>query len=297
MPSAQAKHWSFTLFEENAPDFDGESMLYLCYQREAAPETGRLHWQGYAAFKTKRTLVRVKELLGSGSIHLEVARGTPEDNRRYCSKESTGVVGTFCEFGELPGGKGERNDLRRFVAAVEANPQLDAFSEFPEIQAKYPRFVTDLRHRIRRKQFEQSSQEFVPNCQWQIELVQSLAVNPDRRTVFWFVDAVGGAGKSYFCRHYKDAEGHRGYIINGGKHADIYYGYEYQRVVFFDWSRDHQEQFPYGVVENFKNGYFLSTKYEVRTVYFDIPHVVVFSNFDPDYFKLSEDRWIIKRLS
>lgn len=87
------------------------------------------------------------------------------------------------------------------------------------------------------------------------------------------------------------------YVINGGKAADIYYAYFYEKVVFFDLARQKEDIVAYDVMENFKNGYFLSTKYQVRRVKFNIPHVVVFSNFRPDMTKLSEDRWDIRVIS
>ena len=63
--------------------------------------------------------------------------------------------------------------------------------------------------------------------------------------------------------------------------------------MFFDLARSVQERVPYEVMENFKNGGFLNTKYESKWVKFKIPHVVVFANFLPDRLKLSEDRWNI----
>jgi len=120
-----------------------------------------------------------------------------------------------------------------------------------------------------------------------------LSTTPMRRKVKWYFDANGNVGKSHFCRTYRDRNGQRPYVVTGGKHADIIYAYDYQRVVFFDFPRSMEERVPYEVLEAFKNGYFLSTKYEVRTVRFSVPHVVIFANFLPDTTKLSADRWDI----
>jgi hypothetical protein len=224
---------------------------------------------------------------------LEVAKGSPSQNRDYCSKSETAVLDSFVEYGELPGGKGCRSDIKEFVEAVKRNPELDVVDEYPEVYAKYPRFVREVIDREQEKLVERIAIPDYPWCRW---LSGILSESPDRRKVVWIVGTAGGEGKSSFADAYRDSSGRGGYIVNGGRHGDIYYGYRRETVVFFDWARDNQDTFPYSVVENFKNGYFLSTKYEVRRVRFNIPHVVVFSNFTPDTSKLSEDRWIYKMI-
>ena len=119
---------------------------------------------------------------------------------------------------------------------------------------------------------------------------------PSKRKVYWYWEPVGNTGKSYFSLNWSDAGGRRGYVVTGGRHADILYAYEEEKVVFFDWARDSEDSFPYRVVEQFKNGYFLNTKYESCTRRFETPHVVVFANFGPDMSKLSMDRWEIKEI-
>lgn len=125
-------------------------------------------------------------------------------------------------------------------------------------------------------------------------LDSDLRAPPNPRTIVWFVDTVGNSGKSYFANNWMASTK---YVINGGKAADIYYAYFYEKVVFFDLARQKEDIVAYDVMENFKNGYFLSTKYQVRRVKFNIPHVVVFSNFRLDMTKLSEDRWDIRVIS
>lgn len=290
-----AKNWSWTSFELNAPNFDDSTMLYLCYQREIAPETAREHWQGYVALKSRKSMSTVKSLLGSRSAHLEVAKGSAGDNRTYCSKQDTAVPDTFREFGELPRGKGERTELKAVVEALEEDPDLDLYDRFPDEYAKFPRFCDGARRRAREKKAAPPVLEYAPQSEWQRWLVGRLDERVDERKVHWFVDPVGGSGKSFFAGNYRFG-GRGGYVITGGKHSDIYYGYSYEGLVIFDWSRSHEDAFPYGVVESFKNGYFLNTKYESRPVRFKSPHVVVFSNFEPDRSKLSADRWDVHKI-
>lgn len=189
-------------------------------------------------------------------------------------------------------GKGKRNDLKELIEAVKAGADYDEiFETYPEIIARYPRFVDEVLERSRVAKL--AIEPFVPREGWQTDLAGILGGQPDRRTVLWYWDSLGGTGKSTFARGYKAEET---YVVTGGKHADVYYAYRYQRIVIFDWSRDSEERFPYGLLETFKNGYFLNTKYVSRVTKFDIPHVVVFSNFQPDQTKLSADRWQIKEI-
>lgn len=128
---------------------------------------------------------------------------------------------------------------------------------------------------------------------WQIDLSNYLAEDADPRKIIWYYDNTGNSGKSYFSTRFKAKTS---YLVTGGKNQDIYYAYNYEQVVFFDLPRAKQDYVPYDVMESFKNGYFLSTKYECKPVRFNVPHVIVFANFYPDTSKLSMDRWEIKQI-
>lgn len=186
------------------------------------------------------------------------------------------------------------------LAVKDGATESSTRDEFPEIWAKYFNWARSEHDRRRTERLARYTPEPEPVQQWAIDLKAELDGPISGRKVIWYIDYVGGAGKSTFARRYKSPtntpglDDTGGYIINGGKHADIYYAYKGQRVVFFDWVRDNQEAFPYAVVENFKNGYFLSTKYECREFRFRPPHVVVFSNWDPIQNRLSADRWDIR---
>jgi len=110
----KAAAWCFTLFGEEAAFksvfmavthyVKEEVMTYAIIGRETCPETGKKHLQGYTVFKSARTFKILKEMMPRA--HLEVAKGSSEDNILYCSKE-----GNFQEFGERPKGKGKRSDI------------------------------------------------------------------------------------------------------------------------------------------------------------------------------------------
>jgi hypothetical protein len=120
MPNG-AKNWCFTLNNYTEADVHQLQLLvdrcaecvYCCFGKESA-STGTPHLQGYCQFNTRRTLRQVKAVLGD-RVHLEVAKGSPSQNQKYCAKE-----GDFCEFGEPRGGQGRRTDIATAFAAVKA---------------------------------------------------------------------------------------------------------------------------------------------------------------------------------
>lgn len=52
----------------------------------------------------------------------------------------------------------------------------------------------------------------------------------------------------------------------------------------------------YPLLEHFKDGHVFSSKYESRNKEAKTPHVLVFSNQEPDRSKLSQDRWNIHQI-
>jgi len=175
-------------------------------------------------------------------------------------------------------------------AIKEGKRGLDLMEEHTDTFAKYPRFVHSYIRALEESRVER--EEFIPRDGWQQQLMDTLSGPVSQRSVIWIYDLQGNKGKSYFARNFPG----KNYYVTGGKAADIYYGYEYQPVVFFDLARMKQEIVQYDVMEQFKNGQFYSTKYESRLVKFNVPHVVVFANFMPNRSMLSEDRWDIREI-
>lgn len=294
---AQSNSWCITLnnpTEEEQSVFEtiydvGESVQYLVFQIEEG-EKSTVHVQAFVQFKKRLRVAGVKRIFGN-RIHVEIAKGTALQNTVYCTKSEGRLEGPF-KFGD-PVERGKRNDLIAFKDAMKENIMSDSeiLDQYPTILAKYPRFVATTRRIL--SEANLVSTPYVPRSGWQTSLENTLNDRPDPRKVLWYFDNIGASGKSYFAKQFRLRDGGRPYICTGGKYADIYYAYSRQSVVIFDWPRSQEEAFPYSVVETFKNGYFLSTKYESTAVYFDPPHVVVFSNFYPDKSKLSLDRWDI----
>jgi hypothetical protein len=133
-------------------------LAYICFQPELAPNTGTPHLQGFIAFESRKRFSTVKRLLGD-STHLETPRGTPEQNRTYCSKDESRDNDAgfgFHEAGDLPSPleQGKRNDLLAFKAMLdEGYPVWDVPNEDPAL------FGTAVRYHRGLSQYELHSRQ------------------------------------------------------------------------------------------------------------------------------------------
>lgn len=290
---SRSRNWVFTLNNPISREPDWPVTVKAATWQYEVGSSGTPHLQGYIEMVNPTGLTGMKKMKCIKGAHFEPRRGTREQAIAYANKEETRVEGpwTYGVFEEF--GPGRRSDIDEFCKAAEDGlKESDVIFSFPGIVAKYPRFVASFYEALRVRQLPQI--EFVPRPGWQIRLWELLTQEPHPRQIHWFSDSVGNAGKSTFATAY--AATNSAYIVTPGKYADILYAYRFERVVFFDWPRDADDRFPYSVVESFKNGYFLSTKYDVRRCRFSTPHVVVFSNSLPDQSKLSIDRFIINEI-
>lgn len=99
--------------------FLGVSTKYFVIGKEVG-DSGTPHLQGYCRM-LKRYLLSALRVKLSPRIHLEVARGTPADNRVYCSKG-----GDFVEGGTCPGiGKTKNCGKNRDQLALEWRSAMD----------------------------------------------------------------------------------------------------------------------------------------------------------------------------
>lgn len=118
--NARSRSWCYTLNNYTDAVLDHLSAVtstYHCYGLESAPTTGTKHVQGYIHFENCKSFNSVKRILGS-SPHLERAKGSAADNRKYCSKD-----GDFHEFGTIPA-QGRRNDLTRLKSELVGHNSL-----------------------------------------------------------------------------------------------------------------------------------------------------------------------------
>lgn len=133
---------------------------------------------------------------------------------------------------------------------------------------------------------------------WQKAVRDLILQKPHPRRIYWFFDLKGGAGKSSFAKwlYYH----HKVPTLTFGDAKDLLYvvqKFENKPAYLFDLSRTKGGKSSmsdiYQALESVKNGYFISTKYESDIVCMQTPHVIVFSNHEPDLSCLSVDRFRI----
>lgn len=132
---------------------------------------------------------------------------------------------------------------------------------------------------------------------WQKDIVNVVKNEPDDRTVYWYWSHKGDIGKTCFCKYLTVKYGA---ICLHGKGADVRNGVvqylndkgDTPELIVYPIPRCHDSDYvSYEAIENIKDMYFYSGKYEGGMVCGNSPHLIVFANQPPKLSKLSEDRW------
>lgn len=199
MPNG-ARNWCVTL-----NNYDDEEYERICHFGltecryyvigKEIGEAGTPHLQCYFQCGSKRTLCQLKRRVGDRA-HCEVARGSAEQNRAYCTKEDD-----FVEGGS-PIERGSRSDVAGLVAKFRGGYSWEeALESDPALCARYPRFVDRLALKYAKPR------EWIPDI-----------------FVYW---GQTGTGKSR--RAFEEAEDP--YVHSGGQWFD---GYTGESDVIFD---------------------------------------------------------------
>lgn len=290
---SRALHWCFTVNNYTDANVDhvsslvgegGGDVTFVIFGKEVG-ESGTPHLQGFISFKTRKRLQQVQTLFGCNP-HLEVSRNVPK-SIAYCEKDSD-----VYEFGTRPCKAGARRDLDAFKEDVKAG-MLDLKSirdTHSEVYAKYTRFCLE----YIQDNYPQKVMEDHELREWQEQLKTILDGEPDDRTVHFVVDETGNSGKTWFA-HWYSQKHENCQVLLPGKKSDMAFALDSTiRVLFVDAPRSKQGDFiQYDFLEDCKNGYVFSNKYESRVKTLSKLHVVVNMNEFPDMGKLSEDRYNI----
>lgn len=290
--STRARSWVFTI-NNWTPDHDSKLRMfapdckYLVFGREVG-EKGTPHLQGYLQLKSAKTGTALARAIGFTDWHSEIAKGSPQSNRDYCTKG-----GDFVEFGVCPT-PGKHTELEEFKAAVASGVRdMKSLREAHSLVcAKFPRFVREYLD-------DHAPAPAVPDIvlkPWQSDLVALIKSDPHPRQIVFVVDSVGAAGKTTFAR-YLFGVFDRVQIMDPGRLADMAYELkEDTRVLLMDCPRSRTEVLSYHFLEKVKDGYVHSGKYESRMKTLGPCHVIVFMNDEPDRLKLSVDRFDVRVL-
>jgi len=181
---------------------------------ERAPETGRLHLQGYLELTNRGYLTAVKKLRGLEGAHLEARRGTPKEAREYCRKPDSRVAGPW-ETGVWVE-EAHRKDQKtkateKLVARVKdgaSDPEL--WEEFPSLMLIHNRSVVKARSALR-----------------------GGAARNEMPSVFLFV-GTAGTGKSRTAHQIASYLGDV-FVVPTAKSSGLYFdGYRNERSIIID---------------------------------------------------------------
>jgi len=290
---SNCRNWCFTVNNYTEDDIRKAKNLpckYIIFGKEVG-ESGTPHLQGYVQLAKRTRLTGVKKLINN-QVHWEPAKGTPQQNIEYCSKQDqqayrNGVVSV----------ERERKDLDAFMSAVRDEGVLNKKrlrEEYPEVMARYPRFADEY------IQDNTPTPEMMthPLNQWQGELNLVLNREPDPRKIIFIVDEKGGAGKTsfasdFYCQMHDNAQ-----YLTCGKKSDMAHALRTDcRVIFINCSKTQTENLNYELLEQIKDGCVFSGKYNSCMKRFKRPHVVVLMNQMPDMNALVADRYQIIEVS
>lgn len=227
---------------------------WLCYQQELAPSTGQLHIQGCLWLVNRARFSLVKNLF-KGSPHIERARGTPEQNRAYCSKKDGGAVAdTFEEFGTMPR-QGRRTDLEAVADTIRTDGLPAAIDAHPASFIRY--------HAGMKALSSVYDEARIPH------------VRPVKVLVFW---GDTGSGKSWAAQHFDSPE--HTYSLPYGTSGVWLDGYRGQRTLVLEDFRGSVA--PYHVLLNLLDKYKLQAPTKGAHIWPAWDTVIFTSNVSPD---------------
>lgn len=134
---------------------------------------------------------------------------------------------------------------------------------------------------------------------WQLNVVNVITSPINNRLIYWFWENKGNVGKTSLCKYL--CVRHNALLVTG-KGTDMKYGIiSYiakhgwaPKIIIIDVPRSIDTDYvSYTGIEEIKNGIFFNNKYESDMCIFNSPHLIVFSNEEPNKDKLSNDRWRI----
>lgn len=132
---------------------------------------------------------------------------------------------------------------------------------------------------------------------WQAKIVNLLKEKPDDRTITWVWEPDGCAGKT--CLQKYIFTNFARTVVLSGRGSDMKNGVskyyeakdELPEIVLINVPRSSAGYLSFSGIEEIKDMFFYSPKYEGCMVCGACPHVVVFANHEPDYERMSSDRW------
>ncbi|QDJ95269.1 replication-associated protein [Capybara virus 31_cap3_4029] len=138
---------------------------------------------------------------------------------------------------------------------------------------------------------------------WETEICNILKQEPDNRTLYWYWEENGCAGKTtfqkYIFTHYKNV------MMLSGKGSDMKNGIvtyiknneQTPKIILINIPKSIDMNYvSYSGIEEVKDMFFYSGKYEGGMVCGPNPHIIIFANREPNYNLFSPDRWKVRHI-
>lgn len=138
---------------------------------------------------------------------------------------------------------------------------------------------------------------------WQNDIIKLLQGPVNERALYWYYEKVGCTGKTtlqkYIFTHFKHV------LIVSGKAADMKHAVVkyiedkemYPHIILANIPRSSLDYISYAGIEDVKDMFFHSGKYEGGQVCGPSPHFFLFANERPDKHQVSLDRWHIHQIT
>lgn len=132
---------------------------------------------------------------------------------------------------------------------------------------------------------------------WQVNLLNILKKEPDNRSIYWCFDYKGGIGKTIFQKyvftHLDNV------IVVSGKGSDmknciltyLKTNKRLPKIILVNVPRSSLNFISWSGIEEIKDMFFYSPKYEGGMICGPSPHLFLFANEKPPLENLSKDRW------
>lgn len=287
--SGIALNWCFTLNNYTEEEYialcNKECFKYMVVGKEVG-EKGTPHLQGYIQLDKKQRLSFLKKV--NRRAHWKIAKGTPEENYAYCTKEATDDNKPFVH-GIMKTEKNKKSNETRLNNLYESIMQCKTWADVLKIKG-VERCMSYTREVWNNKPLPKMEEPILRPLQ---NYLKSLLDAPaDSRHIYYVYDQKGSVGKTFFATYM--AVNHNAFVINPAKSADIFYMYKNQPIIIYDIPRTTDDRFiNWGALEKLKDGYMVSGKYDSCIKYRpEHAHVMVFSNHPLPDGVFSDDRMI-----
>lgn len=214
-PKSVRRGWCFTLNNYTEAECDSikklltkESVLYAVVGKEVA-DSGTPHLQGYVHLRRRSRFSAVKKLVGERA-HIESARGSDQQNKRYCLKEGNALleVGIPCRGNTNEhGGDRQSHKLTKIIQQRQRGISwMEILREDPDLTGPVIQYKKNIEMVLNSEKEDRMVKELKSKLYgtifkfWQWELVKYLKGEPDPREVYWLWDAEGGKGKTHLSK-------------------------------------------------------------------------------------------------